>query len=77
MKESEHYNEHFLHEKLDNINYEFVFGKETKNSNELLNDVVVQLTLKAAGTFDNGYNTSLEVRNNQNLMSKFIYIPKI
>lgn len=73
---SEHYNEHFLHEKLVNINYEFVFGKETKHSNELLNDVIVRLTLKADGTFDNGYNTSLEVRNNQNLMVKFIYIPK-
>ena len=73
---SEHYNEHFYYEKLDNIDYEFVFGKEIKNSNELLNDVVVRLTLKVDGTFDNGYNTSLEVRNNQNLMIKFIYIPE-
>ena len=73
---SEHYNENFYYEKLDNISYEFVFGKEINNNNELLNDVVVRLTLKVDGTFDNGYNTSLEVRNNQNLMISFIYIPE-
>ncbi len=73
---SGHYNEYFNDEKLDNINYEFVFGKEIDNSNKLVNDVLVRLTLKVDSTFENGYNTSLQVRNNRNLMSSFIYIPE-
>lgn len=70
---SEHYEEYFY---LDQASYTFVFGKELDTSNKVKSDVLVRLTFKVDGNFDNGYNTSLEVRNNSNLMTSFIYIPQ-
>lgn len=73
---SDHYEEHFYYEKLNTIDYTFIFAEKLNSDNELSNDVMVRLSLKIDGTFDNGYNTSLEVRNNSNLMTSFVYIPQ-
>lgn len=75
-KLSDHYEEHFYYEKLDTISYEFVFGEELGSSNKVVSDVLVDISFKVDGNFDNGYNTSLAVRNNSNLMTSFIYIPQ-
>ena len=73
---SDHYQEHFYYDKLDTISYKFVFGKELDSLNKVASDVLVRISFKVDGNFENGYNTSLEVRNNFNLMTSFIYIPK-
>lgn len=76
IKLSDHYEELYYYGELNTISYTFIFGEKLNSNNEVLSDIMVRLSFKVDGTFDNGYNTSLEVRNNQNLMMSFIYIPK-
>lgn len=65
------------HETDKKIEYEFIFGNEIfEESKKIKSDVIVRLTYNKTSKYENGYNTILEVRNNTNLMTSFMVIPR-